>query len=421
MSNKIYDIIVLGGGIAGIYTTYKLLQKNPTLSILLLEASDRFGGRIHTITKYGIEAGAGRFSSKHRHLLQLIKELGFEDKKMKSKSSFQYFPIREKDIHTYDLQEMLEILISASKLEKMTYLQSVSLTEYAETIFTKEELKYIHDSFGYYSELVIMNAHDAIQLMKQLNEKNTFYSLQGGLSQIIEAMIDRIKQIKPNQQCLKKNHLVLDINRETETDESFYSVYTENNKIFQGNKIIAALPKQAIEKITVFKTLKPYLKKIECAPLCRIYSKFAPIKGKQWFEDLSKFTTNNNIRMVIPINREKGMIMISYTDNKFAKYWNTLYEKEGIEKVNEQIAKYLRESIQIEIPKPIETMVYYWSCGVGYWGIDADSHEISQLMKRPFENEEIFICGEHYSEKNQQWIEGALETSLSILEILSKK
>jgi protoporphyrinogen oxidase len=382
MSNKIYDIIVLGGGIAGIYTTYKLLQQNPTLSILLLEASDRFGGRVYTIPKYGIEAGAGRFSSKHHHLLQLINELGFEDKKIKLTSSFQYFPIREKNTYTYDLQDIIEILISASKLEKITYLQSVSLTEYAETIFTKEEVKYIHDSFGYYSELVIMNAHDAIQLMKQLNEKNTFYSLQGGLSQIIEAMMEKIKQIKPNQQCLKKNHLVLDINRENE--DTFYSVYTENNKTFQGYKIIAALPKQAIEKITVFKTLKPYLKKIECAPLCRIYSKFAPIKGKQWFEDLSKFTTNNNLRMVIPINREKGMIMISYTDNKYAKYWNALYEKEGIEKVNQQIAKYMRESIQIEIPKPIETMVYYWPCGVGYWGIDADSHEISQLMKRPF-------------------------------------
>jgi protoporphyrinogen oxidase len=419
MSNKIYDIIILGGGIAGIYTTYKLLQKNPSLSILLLESSDRFGGRIHTITKYGIEAGAGRFSSKHRHLLQLINELGFEDKKIKLTSSFQYFPSREKDTHSYDLQELIEIIIAASKLEKITYLQTVSLTEYAETIFTKEEVQYIHDSFGYYSELVIMNAHDAIQLMKQLNEKNTFYSLQGGLSQIIEAMMEKIKQIKPNQQCLKKNHQVIDINRET--DESFYSVFTENNKIFQGNKIIAALPKQVIENITVFKILKPYLKKIECAPLCRIYSKFAPIKGKQWFEDISKFTTNNNIRMVIPINREKGMIMISYTDNKYAKYWNALYEKEGIKKVNEQLAKYMRESIQIEIPKPIETMVYYWPCGVGYWGIDADSHEISQLMKRPFEDEEIYICGEHYSEKNQQWIEGALETSLSILDLLFKK
>jgi protoporphyrinogen oxidase len=63
MSN-IYDIIILGGGIAGIYTTYKLLQKDPNLSIIVLEATNRFGGRVYT-AKYGLEAGAGRFSRCH--------------------------------------------------------------------------------------------------------------------------------------------------------------------------------------------------------------------------------------------------------------------------------------------------------------------------------------------------------------------
>lgn len=416
-NTKIYDIIILGGGIAGIYTTYQLLKKDPTLSILLLEATDRFGGRIYTTPKYHLEAGAGRFSNNHPLLLELIQELGLENKVIKISSSNEYFPIHlEKNQSKKD--DGIKKVIQASKREKKSYLQTISFIDYANQILSKEEVKYILDSFGYYSELVIMNAHDAIQLMHNLDPNNQFYVLKDGLSQIIDEMIKKIQTMKPNVnvQILKRNHKVISVKREKQTQIQIpiYSLETENKKIFYTKKIITALPKQVIEKITFFKSLKPDLKKIECAPLCRIYSIFKD-KDKGWIKDLPKFTTNNNLRMVIPIDATKGTIMISYTDNKYADYWQKLYKKEGIDKVDEKIAENMKQSINITIPKPEKTMIYYWSCGVGYWGIGADSHEISQKMIKPFEKEEVYICGEHYSERNQQWMEGALETSISVL------
>ena len=430
---KIYDIIILGGGIAGIYTTYKLLKKNPNISILLLEATERFGGRVYTTSKYQLEAGAGRFSSKHKHLLNLIRELGLEKKIGKSSASAEYFPINKQNQNTKlpsifssileiytgkpvnQLTELVATVVLASKLERKVYLQSVSFIEYAKTILSKEEIKYITDSFGYYSELVIMNAHDTIELINNLDPRNRFYILKDGLSQIIEEMIIQIKKIKPNEFILKRNHKVINIKREKiKTIDTIYSLEIENGKQFYTKKIIAALPKQVLEKLIFFKSLKPDLKHIECAPLCRIYSKFKD-KDKKWLQDLPKFTTNNNLRMVIPIDSSKGTIMISYTDNKFAEYWQNLYKKEGIEKVDEKIAELIKESTNITIPKPLETYIFYWSCGVGYWGIGANSEAISQKMVKPFEEEEVYICGEHYSERNQQWMEGALETSISVL------
>ena len=41
---KNYDIIIIGGGIAGIYSMYNLKKKYPKLKVLLLEKEDRFGG-----------------------------------------------------------------------------------------------------------------------------------------------------------------------------------------------------------------------------------------------------------------------------------------------------------------------------------------------------------------------------------------
>ena len=46
-----YDIIISGGGISGLYCAYKLLLNNPYYKILLIEKNNYLGGRIKTFKK----------------------------------------------------------------------------------------------------------------------------------------------------------------------------------------------------------------------------------------------------------------------------------------------------------------------------------------------------------------------------------
>ena len=42
------DILVIGGGIAGLYTAYQLLKRHPGISLTLLEKHALVGGRMDT-------------------------------------------------------------------------------------------------------------------------------------------------------------------------------------------------------------------------------------------------------------------------------------------------------------------------------------------------------------------------------------
>jgi hypothetical protein len=491
-----FDIIVIGGGIAGLYTTYNLLKKYPHIKIALIEKENYLGGRIYTDTSNDmtIEAGAGRLSGSHILLMNLIHELGLSSKLVKISSQAVYVPSDQPldNIQKYNsildsqyiihknrdvgrgvrrgvgrgvgrdgnlsfsslldstfipnianiinpvIQSTEDIILGtknlpnagllirvilASKFESREYLSSMSFEKYAKTILSEPEVEFIKQSFGFYSELVIMNAHDAIVLMGNLSPSNQFYSLNGGLSQIVHKMVSFITRKKHNVQIFMGKK-VNDIKWSSGGGSGVgnFTIKGEGSKgglfTFYCKKCICAVTARTLEK---WKIIKPYtnmLSKIKCSPLCRIYCKFnTNVQGGVWFKDLDKMTTNNELRMIIPYDVKNGVIMISYTDNVFAEYWLNLKNKQGIRGVNRRLIELIKKTLGIDIPYPIHTRICYWSCGVGYWGVGANSNEISNAITKPFDFD-FYVCGEHFSEKNQQWMEGALDTSQRVLSYL---
>jgi len=433
----VYDFVILGGGIAGLYTAYQLLQKNPDSTLLLLEKGSVLGGRIHTYKdKYmSVEAGAGRFHSGHTRLLGLIRELGLASRVINIETGFTYVHVAgSASVAEPDPSSLIRHVLRESKKTDIEILRNQSFLDFAKTVVSVAEVQFIEDSFGYYTELVSMNAHDALYLMTEhLSGKHQFHVLSGGLSQLIDALETKLRGYGDGVTILKRHEVESLRCYAWSSAESVSDVTVEKFEIgckgiakkYYGRVLIGALPKQVLENIPMFRPLKPVFEQIICGPLCRIYSKFSlDASGQPWFHDLSKITTNNKLRMVIPVNTSQGILMSSYTDNKFAKYWKRLYDRDlraGSSRcVEEQLCKQLEETTGKNVPEPIVSRVFYWDCGVGYWGVGANSAEISRMVIQPFEHS-VFLCGEHFSEKNQQWIEGALETSSKVISAIFRK
>ena len=386
--------MILGGGISGLYTAYQLLKKNPDRHLVLIDKRDRWGGRVFTYKDeyMTVETGAGRFNDRHPLLLDLIHELHLEKKIRPSNADSTFL-----GDSPYTLKTTLLKIITAAQLDPFHDLKNFSFLEYASMLLPKEEVQFIEDSFGYYAELVIMNAKDSIQLMKELFLSN-FYVLDGGLSQIIDALVRRL-QLFPNLD-MRLNETVLSI-------QKGYVVRTDKG-VYRSPLCICTMPKDPFMKLAFSKPLRSKLQ-ITCAPLCRIYATFK----KPWIHQ--KVTSATPLRMIIPYS--KNTVMISYSDHDFALFWQDVYSK-GEDKLREVLLYYVEEELGIR-PEIERLKVCFWYCGVGYWNVGADSERLAKELQNPFPG--FYLCGEHYSAKHQQWMEGALETSRSVCERLEKK
>jgi hypothetical protein len=384
--------MILGGGIAGLYSAYQLLKRNPDRTLILLEKEKRLGGRIHTYVdkQMTVDAGAGRFSKNHTLLLELLKELHLDKKIIPITSSFEVA-----EPSPYNLKFVLGKIIAFSKIDPIHDLVNLSFIHYARLVVSKEEVQFIEDSFGYYTELVVMNARDAIELLLQLNDD--FFILKDGLSQLIDKLVQRL-QLYPNVEIRYEEVISI---QQLNTQ---YRIRTNKNT-YTTPYCICTLPSNVVKKIAFFRPLAPLLRYITTAPLCRIYS----ILDNKQFKNLPKMTTKTPLRMIIP----SGHIVMFYSDNKYAMYWQDIYEKQGIYGVNKALTYYVKELLNIDI-KPKHTKVFYWHDGVGYWTVGARKEMIAQQLQNPFPN--FYMCGEHYSTTFQQWMEGALETSKKVVD-----
>ena len=463
---KGYDCIVIGGGISGLYVAYKLLRSG--LRVLVLEKGYRLGGRVFTFHNgMTVDTGAGRFSSSHPLFCNLLKELGLWRLRVKNGTSVAHCYIQDgksrvmtsimdydamvlekgngsKHVMNWSLDMGLDLvnrvrshgstlpnvglvarLLAAGALRTRESLIGQTFLEFAKSVLTADEVEFLLGSFGYYSELVLMNARDCLRLMMELDPSNGFYSLKGGLSQVIEELEKRIRGLG-GEIVLRQEVLGIKALNKGEQEEYVVSGVGSRGGEFSyySKRVVCAVTKVDLMRWALFRPLGGLLSGLVSAPLCRVYARYPVGRGGVWFKGLPRLTVNNELRMVIPISERDGVIMITYTDNRFADYWKGVWQRGGESGMNRRIKALIRDAIGMDIPDAEEIRMFYWRRGVGYWGVGIDSAEVSQKIIQPFYDlsgrggghKGLFVCGENFSERYQQWMEGSLETGARVVE-----
>jgi hypothetical protein len=400
----IYDYIVVGGGISGLFLTYKLSDTGK--SILLVESTNRLGGRLLTKQEKGVqfELGAARISSKHTKVLSLIKECDLSDKLIKLPDKINY-KIKGPKINFYSL---IDELTEGSKLYTKKYLQSINLLQLCYDILGQEKSALLQNKLGYDSEFEKLNAHMAIKTFKKdLFSSNDYFVLQHGFSSLVDSLHEYIKT--------KSNVKLLFDTRVDDIGKNYIQIDKQKR---YGGTILCCLPTQALQKIPKFNSIKE-VSSVSPIPLIRIYAKYPKDKsGKVWFHNLKRTITDSYIRHIIPIDYNNGLIMISYTDGMYADMWSNLTKLGNrilIEKLHSEVSKVLG----ITPPKPEFITYHYWSGGVHMWKPGQNIMETYNKIKKPFSNEKIYIVNEAYS-LHQCWVEGSLDMCYDILDALNE-
>jgi hypothetical protein len=153
-----------------------------------------------------------------------------------------------------------------------------------------------------------------------------------------------------------------------------------------------------------------------------MYAIFPTKGGVSWFSGLNKIVTNSPIRYIIPINPQKGIIMISYTDGKDAKWWfkqDNSAAEHGEENVKDLVMTEIRKLFpERTIPNPIFFKQHPWYDGCTYW-LPGSYNVIEESKKSihplPESIPNLFMCGESFAVK-QCWVESALNQADKLLD-----
>jgi len=402
------DYLIVGAGVAGLHCALRISEAFPKAKIVIAELYGKEGGRIDTYRNKKFEAqweaGAGRVHSSHHLTLDYI-----------HKYKLTLYPISEKTQYISEFKgnaeadlwpSISQILYESLSTLNPLILQTRTLEQILDMTFPSQKAALSY--FPYCSEMTTLRADLALKSIKtELGSNSKFFVVKEGLGAMIAAMKKEL--VKRKVEFLFRHRLV----QIKEPNTLYFVAPDKKNITMTAKNIILTLPSEALKGIQPFTSL-PMLKHISMRPLLRTYAVFPT---PAWFKDMPRTITNSPLRHIIPINPQKGTIMISYTDGEDTKKWSDILEKNGEMALSAGIMKEARDLFKVNIPNPLFFKAHCWKNGCSYWlpGLYSPQEESVRLMKPlPLRFPDVYLCGESYS-MHQAWIEGALQHAEDML------
>jgi hypothetical protein len=407
MTSKYYDIIIIGSGMAGLYSAFNIKKMAPNTKFLILEKykKDWIGGRTSNDDFYGTTvvtgAGIGRKDT-NPLLIKLMNNLDIKYSYFKSKMGYS------------KLIKPLDIVKIINKL-KIEYNKHPDLHD---KTFKEFFINILGDKL--YKQFIITSGYTDYE-NADLYETLYNYGMddnKGGWTGIHIPWKDMVDKLYHSIgiKHFKFSNEVISINK-IQASSCLFEIKTENNYIYHSNKVIIATTISGIKNLIPNNRL---YQEIHGQPFLRLYAKFDK-KSSEIMKNYVPFYTivPGPLQKIIPMDSNKGVYMIAYSDNN-----NALILKNHLKNTPENRKFYcnlLEKSLGIPSDnlKIISIKDYYWPIGTHYYEPLSQNYANRDefVYKAQHPENGVLVVGEAVS-RYQGWVEGALE---SVKNVLSKK
>ena len=385
------EIIIIGGGLSGLYIGEKLKDKNP----LVLETKPTPGGRVSTIyddrdnVKY--EGGPWRIPENHKRVLGLLKQFNIQLSDLKT-PSVNTDNKNSKD--TYHEDEKL--FNSMSTWDVNAYKSGNPL--YAD---------YMDLSTGYSGETHAPSSTHPYQTSSQ-----KFFTVDKGLKFLIEKLASRCN--------VNYNTRVVNVKKENDRYNIYATKRQDNTfvelKITCKTLFICIPPRWAKDWDIVKCWGKAHTKSVVDMPLHHIYA--CPVPDN--LEPFHIVDPENIAAQSISSEYNNRWFQASYTAGRLSLFWDNLKLAGGKyfhNTVVKSFKKMLKKDVEFD-PTTIES--HHFPHAYHQWRVvpdfDLERSVYRSSMLHPVELPNVYWAGEAFS-SYQAWMEGALETSDIVLDI----
>jgi monoamine oxidase len=469
-ANRPLNVVVVGGGLAGLVAAYELEQQKH--KVTLLEADERIGGRVRTHRfadgSYG-ELGAMRIPTAHdltRHYIKLfnlrlrayvgdnpdayyfvrgkkvrlknVEQLGklfrlAAGEKGKSPEQFWEEAITKR-LEKLGNQEREDLFSVKPKTKEVLALDQLSLRQLlAEAGLSDEAIEYVLVCYGeeglcYTAATELLRDEFLEVYSKPLDE------IEGGMDSLPKAFVERL-QSKPRLGCE-----VIEIKQDLDR-KLVKAIYKEQGeeRAVEGDYLICTIPFSILDRVTITPPFSPRKQhairvinydsatKVLVQTKQRFWESIDGIYGGGTLTDLPTgmtfYPSDNAVvevkggetvvkRKDAAVSAKSGVLLASYNWGMAARQLAAGTSSEILAQVVRQVG-----AIHPQLAEPgmvVDSKVWSWdhhrwSAGAYAWFMPGQHTELYQHIIEP--EGRIIIAGEHASLAHS-WMQGALESGV---------
>ena len=306
-------VAVLGGGITGLCTMHYLqrqvMEKGLDVKLVLIEKNTYLGGKLHSAYEQGfiMETGADSIVARHQGVMELVKELDFEEELVYNETGVSYI-YTNNELHAIPADSTFGIPMSLASLEASTLVSDAGKQEALKDFtmpnvgFTKESsigefltyylgeelvqkqiapvlagvysgdlhqisiastLPYLIDYKNDYGSIMKGFEMHREQFVKAANKK--FISFKSGLS----ALINRLEETLTEVEILKGVATTQVVKNDKD-----YMILLANGETIVADHVVMAIPNEVVQHLLKDEALNQYFDQFNTASAITIYLGF---------------------------------------------------------------------------------------------------------------------------------------------------